>query len=246
MIIPKVEECTQTEWMKTSAPDRDKSGPLCPGDEKLSPERLERMELLLGKMRETQLQESSRRRRAFKARRRREKRRFQMDASLNQLQQFPADSPRGLQRNRITADIVGKRAEEGSQAPIEDWAPSEETDPGEGWGFATDQKIPEEMGKPEEGEKKGGTDLETIKRRDASRLIRAARRISHELKSMAIEKIDQKKKAKAELKVYRAYVTIEDRVGVIHLQSQVGTRKEFQTTLRKPHEFRKTLIRVFR
>jgi hypothetical protein len=102
------------------------------------------------------------------------------------------------------------------------------------------------MAKSKEQEKKEGMDPEAIKRSDASRLIRAARKIAYELKGTAIEKIEQKKKEKAEKNVYGAYVTIEDRVGIIHLQTQVGKRKESQTTLRNPHEFRKTLIWVFR
>jgi hypothetical protein len=125
-------------------------------------------------------------------------------------------------------------------------APSEEAVQGEGWDFAAEQKIPEEVAKPEEQGEKEGMDPEAIKRRDASRLIRAAWKIAYELKGTAIEKIEQKKKVKAEAKFYMAYVTIEDRVGIRHLRSQVGKRKELQTTLRNPHDFGKTLIRIFR
>jgi hypothetical protein len=45
---------------------------------------------------------------------------------------------------------------------------------------------------------------------------------------------------------YKAFITLDDRIGIEHLKSRNGERDEFQTTLLHPREFRKTLIRVFR
>jgi hypothetical protein len=93
-------------------------------------------------------------------------------------------------------------------------------------------------------EKTSCVDPEAVKRRDASRLIRATRKISYELKNAAPAR--EKKKKEEKKKVFKAYITLGDRVGITHLQSRVGKREEFQTTLQKPSNFRKTLIRVFR
>jgi hypothetical protein len=79
-----------------------------------------------------------------------------------------------------------------------------------------------------------------IKKRDACRLIRALRKISYELKG------SRPAKRKPERRVYRAFVTLEDQVGIHHLSHKVGIKEELQTTLQHPHQFRKTLIRVYR
>jgi hypothetical protein len=47
-------------------------------------------------------------------------------------------------------------------------------------------------------------------------------------------------------KVCRAFITLDDRVGLVHLTHRNGQMGEFQTTLSYPHEFRKSLIRAFR
>jgi hypothetical protein len=61
MTIPRVEDSTQTEICGTSAPDTEKSGALRPWDEKSAQVRVEILECLLGKVRETKLQKSTRR-----------------------------------------------------------------------------------------------------------------------------------------------------------------------------------------
>jgi hypothetical protein len=72
-------------------------------------------------------------------------------------------------------------------------------------------------------------------------MIRAARKIAYEIRGPRREKAK-----KPEEKVYRAFITLEDQVGIRHLQHRVGKREEFQTTLQHPHQFRKSLIRIFR
>jgi hypothetical protein len=80
-----------------------------------------------------------------------------------------------------------------------------------------------------------------VKVRDACRLIRALRKISYEIRGPW-----KGKPKKEEKKVYKAFVTLEDQVGVHHLRHRVGRREELQTTLSHPHQFRKTSIRVYR
>jgi hypothetical protein len=127
MIIPRVEDSRQTEIYGTSAPDSEKSGPLRPWGE-ISPQvRMDRLECLLGNMKETQLQESTRRKRAIKARRRREKRRRNLDASLNQQQpEFPTALPYGPPQIVGTVDIP-PAAGTGNQPETKDWVPVEES-----------------------------------------------------------------------------------------------------------------------
>jgi hypothetical protein len=118
---PRTDENTQTENHENPAPDGEKSGPLRHGDEKSSPVRWEKMEHLLGKMLETQLQESNRRRRALKARRHREKRRSRKDASLNQQpQEFPTTLPYGPPLTTGIVDIP-PAAGTGTLPEIEEW-----------------------------------------------------------------------------------------------------------------------------
>jgi hypothetical protein len=80
-----------------------------------------------------------------------------------------------------------------------------------------------------------------IKKRDACRLIRALRKVAYELRGPR-----EGKAKKSERKVCRAFITVEDQVGIHHLRHLVGRRRELQTTLQYPHQFRKTLIRVYR
>jgi tRNA U54 and U55 pseudouridine synthase Pus10 len=80
-----------------------------------------------------------------------------------------------------------------------------------------------------------------IKRRDACRLIRALRKVAYELRRPR-----EGKAKRPEKKAYRAFIAIEDQVGVHHLQHRVGKKEELQTTLQHPHQFRNTLIRVYR
>jgi tRNA U54 and U55 pseudouridine synthase Pus10 len=80
-----------------------------------------------------------------------------------------------------------------------------------------------------------------IKNRDACRLIRALRKIAYEMRGPR-----EGKAKKPEKRVYRAFITLEDQVGVHHLRHRVGKKEELQTTLQHPHQFRNTLIRVYR
>jgi hypothetical protein len=79
------------------------------------------------------------------------------------------------------------------------------------------------------------------KHREAMRLYRKARKLAYELR----EPRKREKPVKEAKRVYRAYITLEDQVGVHHLKHRVGRREEFQTNLTHPHQFRKALIRVF-
>jgi hypothetical protein len=72
-------------------------------------------------------------------------------------------------------------------------------------------------------------------------MIRATRKLAYEIRGPRKEKAK-----KPEKKVYRALITLEDQVGIHHLQHRVGKGEEFQTTLQHPHQFRKSLIRIFR
>jgi hypothetical protein len=79
--------------------------------------------------------------------------------------------------------------------------------------------------------------------RDACRLIMALRKVAYELRGPR-----QEKAKRPEKKVYKAFVRLEDQVGIQHLQHlqhRIGQREEFHTTLTHPQQFRKTLIRVF-
>jgi hypothetical protein len=72
-------------------------------------------------------------------------------------------------------------------------------------------------------------------------MIRASRKLAYEIRGPRKEKAK-----KPEEKIYRAFITLEDQVGIHHLQHRVGKREEFQTTVQRPHQFRKSLIRIFR
>jgi hypothetical protein len=60
------------------------------------------------------------------------------------------------------------------------------------------------------------THPESTKRRDANRLIRAARKIAHELRQISAP--GKPKKEKEEKIVFRAFITVDDEVVVEHLQ----------------------------
>jgi hypothetical protein len=80
-----------------------------------------------------------------------------------------------------------------------------------------------------------------VKVRDACRLIRALRKISCEIRGPWKPKPKNEEK-----KAYKAFITLEDQVGIHHLRHRVGRMEELQTTLSHPHQFWKTLIRVHR
>jgi hypothetical protein len=62
-------------------------------------------------------------------------------------------------------------------------------------------------------------DLESTKRRDASRLITAYRKVAYELNQMSAPA--KPRKEKEEKKVFKAFITVEDEVGIKHLQARV-------------------------
>jgi hypothetical protein len=62
-----------------------------------------------------------------------------------------------------------------------------------------------------------------IKKRDACRLIRALRKVAYELRGPR-----EGKAKKPEKKVYRAFITLEDQVGIHHLRHRVGKREELE------------------
>jgi hypothetical protein len=99
-----------------------------------------------------------------------------------------------------------------------------------------DQSSNSEASEDDSSEILPGTD---VRMRDACRLIRALRKISYEIRGPRKGKAEKEEK-----KVYKAFITLEDQVGVHHLRHRVGRREELQTTLSHPHQFRKTLIRV--
>jgi hypothetical protein len=83
---------------------------------------------------------------------------------------------------------------------------------------------------------------ESSKERGAKRLLRA-------LKKIAYDDLRGRRKHEKETKhdyVHRAFITIEDEVGIKHLAHRVNQREEYQTTIAKPHELRKSLIRSCR
>jgi hypothetical protein len=82
-----------------------------------------------------------------------------------------------------------------------------------------------------------------VRHRDMMRMYRKARKLAYEIRGPWKK---PEKAEKAAKRVYRAYISVEDLVGVRHLQHRIGVREEFQTNLTRPHEFRKALIRIFR
>jgi hypothetical protein len=60
------------------------------------------------------------------------------------------------------------------------------------------------------------------------------------------EKKEKREEKNALKRVYRVYITLEDQVGLINLKHRNGQREEFQTTLPKRQDLRKSLIPVFR
>jgi hypothetical protein len=99
----------------------------------------------------------------------------------------------------------------------------------------------ENKSKSEEFDDSDFPTMADIKKRDACRLIRALKKVACALRGPR-----EAKAKKPEKKVYRAFITLEDQVVIHHLSHRVGKQEEFQTTLQHPHQFRKTLIRVYR
>jgi hypothetical protein len=245
----RTDQQIQTEQVETSATDSDKSEPRLP--EALM-KKVNGLQRKLQKANQGIKKIIRNRNWARKSHSRRERRRAAKQKEVGNHPKFPADC---LQTQPFVGDY-GNKDEAGTQPPTEDWAPPPEVKQGSGWeregvgqsepetsptltqpsqsfGFqscSTDDmsespEIPEEV---------------NIKRRDACRLIRALRKVSYELRGSRPEK------RKPEKRVYQGFITLEDQVGIHHLQHRIGKREELQTTLQHPHQFRKTLVRVYR
>jgi hypothetical protein len=61
-----------------------------------------------------------------------------------------------------------------------------------------------------------------------------------------LEKKEKREGKNALEPVLRVYITLENHIDLEHLKHRNGQRGEFQTTVSKSHEPRKSLIRVFR
>jgi hypothetical protein len=222
----------QTEQQETSAADSEKSEP------SLAHALMKKFEILQHKLEKANrgFKEIIKRRKwAQKAHARRVRRRAAKQQEAENHPKFPADRP---QTPPIVGDY-GNKDEAGTQLPTEDWAPppqpSQTQDAGSQICSDNESSSIEEISESSEIP----ADV-NIKRRDACRLIRALRKVSYELRGSRPEK------RRPEKRVYRTFITLEDQVGIQHLHHRIGQREELQTTLQHPHQFRKTLIRVYR
>jgi hypothetical protein len=121
VVIPRAESSTQTDKIETSAPDSEKSGPRCIQD-KLT-KTVEGIQHVLLTLSQGVKKLVTDKVRARKAHARRERRRAERQTAIGyQPPQFPVDSPLGLHQYASTRDIVGSKAEAGTQPPTEDWA----------------------------------------------------------------------------------------------------------------------------
>jgi hypothetical protein len=68
--------------------------------------------------------------------------------------------------------------------------------------------------------------------RDAKRLIRALKKTAYD----ALRKKKERDENEALTPVTRVYLTMEDHVGIEHLNQWNGVREEFQTSVSKSHE----------
>jgi hypothetical protein len=136
---------TQVQTIQeTSAPGSDKPGPLRPEEERSTSVRVEKMERLLGKMLENQLQESARRKRALKARRRRERKRLEKAASFKQQPlEFPSALPYGLAQTVGTVDIPPTAAVPGTLLQEEERMPLEKVEPEERQSETDEEELSE-------------------------------------------------------------------------------------------------------
>jgi hypothetical protein len=143
---------------------------------------------------------------------------------------------------RQNGPIAGNRETEG---PIEAGGkerPRESEIPSQSIRGVEDEQEDQSIVSEESGEEDSDIPFEVnIKKRDACRLIRALRKIAYEIRGPR-----EGKAKKPEKKVYRAFVAIEDQVGIHHLRHRVGKREELHMTLAHPHQFRNALILVYR
>jgi arylamine N-acetyltransferase len=196
------------------------------------------------------------RRWAQKAHARRERRRAARQKEVENQPPVPADCP---QTQPIVVDD-GIKAEAVSRPPIEDWAPPTELSQGSGWecydpigpvaenretGGQTeaerprrieyshketqvgeDQKEDQQFFREEANDSAVNPSEKDTKHRDAMRMYRKARKLAYELRDH--EK--REKPLKDEKRVYRAYITLEDQVGVHPSNTGLGEEKNFRRT----------------
>jgi hypothetical protein len=153
------------------------------------------------------------------------------------------DSPLGLQQNVSTADVVVRKAEEGTQPLTKDWAPPDEVEGQDVEQQSDLEKIQEWLTGLREMITRGNCGSEwasselsvqetVLGMRDACRLIWALRKVAYELKGTA----KPEKAKKPEKKVYKAFITVDDQVGIQRLQSRNGRPNAPGSTKRKHFE----------
>jgi hypothetical protein len=92
-------------------------------------------------------------------------------------------------------------------------------------------------------ERRAEKKLKDTKERDVKRLLGALKKITYD---KLREKKERREEKTALKPVSRVYITLEDHIGLEHLKHRNGQAEELQTTLSKPHDSRKSPIRVFR
>jgi hypothetical protein len=86
-----------------------------------------------------------------------------------------------------------------------------------------------------------------IQRRDAKRMLRATKKIAHDLLRATHDQARSAKEPKPEKRCMKVYVTMYDRVGLPFLKHWDGVRRELHVGIENgPWEIRKYLIRVYR
>jgi hypothetical protein len=178
-------------------------------------------------------------RRAQKAHARRERRRAERQKEVEDQPQIPADSTPTLK----SEGEDGIKVEAGPQPPTEDWAPPE---------IETEQPCKTAVRDPEGDFEESRTQKKPvedvfIQRRDAKRMLRATKKIAHDLLRSTRDQARSAKKPKPEKKNMKIYVTMNDRVGLPFLKHWNEERRELHVGIEKgPWEIRKYLIRVYR
>jgi hypothetical protein len=183
------------------------------------------MELVLTRIKESQFQDSQRRKRAKRAWKRREKRRlkraaFADEALGNGSVLGPADRPESSE-GRVSGEI-----------PTEDWIPQDCSPTNE---VSNDPKI--------EVADEQHTAI------DVSDRDRSARRLLRALKKIAYDRLREERGAHKELEKpvkLRIYLTLADQVGIEHLKHRIGRREVYEVEHGAWHKLRKKFIQKFR
>jgi hypothetical protein len=229
-------ECESEEQQtqpKNPAPESEISGPLHREEQRGDEDWRSRVEHILGEIRQTQLEEKSFRKRAAKRRKRRER----------LLQQKRAVAYLGTQTQPIsTLDWEppdrGKEDVEAEEVPN----PKKEESGGDPDPIQTEPRPVEEWQERRAIEGESNWD----KRREALRMVRAAKKVSYDI-LRATPNEPKPKKQKPEENIIKIYVTVEDKVGLKFLMHWNGVRKEYEVNITKgPWEIRKALMRAYR